>query len=63
MKYENTVYTEKELNDLCLIKGKTKANCSQCGEFTAYIDYCTEQYICSQECMDKQNEWLNKYCR
>lgn len=60
MKYKDMNLTENELNQKSIIKGKELKKCSECGEQTVYIDFCTESYICSEECMRKQNEWLNK---
>ena len=63
MKYEELNVTDNELRNKSLIKSDNIKPCSQCGNGTHYIDYCTEQRICSEECMYKQNTWLNENCR
>lgn len=63
MKYENMELSEDELNDICIIKCSNESKCSICGELTKYIDYCTESYICSEDCMNIQNEKLVEYLK
>lgn len=59
MKYDDRFWTDDELRMKCLLKAGVSRKCSQCGANTIYIDYCTEQYICSEECMKTQNNKLN----
>jgi len=58
-RYEDMLLSDNDLRKICIIKGDTKAACSECGIETEFIDYCTERHICSEECMKKQDDWLN----
>lgn len=60
MKYESLNLTEEELRSRCLIKTENEKPCWICHEDTAYIDYCTEQRVCSEECMSIQNKKLSQ---
>lgn len=34
--------------------------CSQCGAPTKFISMCLERYLCSEECLDKENELITR---
>lgn len=63
MRYELLNHNDFGLRRIGLIKANDIKPCSICGNDTRYIDYCTECRVCSTECMDEQNGWLNENCR
>lgn len=50
MKYSESNLTDEELRNKSMIKGNTSSPCFICKEDTEYIEFCSEQHICSQEC-------------
>lgn len=61
MKYEDLNLPEEELANKGLLKGDDKYPCIMCKEPTNFIDY-SEARICSEECMNEWNQWLNDHC-
>lgn len=55
MLYEKLNLSEEVLQKKCLIKGDVDKPCAICGNLTRFIDYTSEQHICSEECMKEQN--------
>lgn len=53
-------FNENNIGKRTVIKVDSIRKCSQCKCDTNYLDYCTEDGICSPECYDKYNETLNK---
>lgn len=51
---------EVQLRQHCLIQGEEFKKCAICGGLTQYIDYCSEQHICSEECMFRQNKMMSR---
>lgn len=60
MRYEKLELNEDQLREKCLIKDKEYEPCAICGQLTNYIDYCSEQHICSEECMYTQNKNISR---
>ena len=55
MLYEKLNLSEEVLRKKCLIKGDVEKPCAICGNLTRFIDYTSEQHICSEECMKEQD--------
>lgn len=60
MRWEQMNLAEQSLSNKCLIKVKCVFPCAMCGAPTSYIDFCSEQRICSEECMNVQNNVIRK---
>lgn len=64
MKYEDLKLSDIELRKQhTLVRARSKKPCSICHQQTEFIEFCSESYICSEECMEKLNSWLNENCR
>lgn len=60
MRWEQMSLEGQSLQDKCLMKVKCVSPCAVCGTPTCYIDFCSEQRICSEECMNVQNDIIRK---
>lgn len=60
MRWEQMSLTEQTLRDKSLIKAKCVFPCAVCNTPTSYIDFCSEQRICSEECMHILNDTISK---
>ena len=62
VKYPNAKHTDVIREHGLLVADDLKP-CRMCNEETKFIDFCIEGRICSEECSDKLNGWLNEHCR
>lgn len=54
------MFNDKDLEKYHLIKGKQLKPCMMCKKETQYIDFLSEGYVCSKECMDEFYDLVNK---
>ena len=55
MRWEELKLTKEDLKHRTIMSVTSIGKCAVCNEETHYIDYCTEQRICSEECMNEQD--------
>lgn len=51
MRWEELKLEEQDLKDKTLYVSKMQCTCTICGAPTKYVDYSTENYVCSEECI------------
>jgi len=56
-------FTDEELMELSLLRGKIEEPCSFCKTPTKYVEYITEARICSPQCYGKLQDWYAEFSK
>ena len=54
MRWEQIRLDEQKLKDRTLYVSRVSCTCTICGAPTNYVDYSTEHFVCSEECMNAE---------
>lgn len=59
MRWEQLKLDGQKLKDRTLYVSKNTCTCTICGAPTNYVDYSTEHFVCSEECMNAEKQAID----